>query len=311
MSDEAVSDAPVESAAAEEPKSERSFDGAAIRSGATADKPAGYHPVDPSTASPKEVQDRIDYLYRQVKDQSRHLGEYRTIAQQQSQQINELMSGVNTVVTHLHTKSVAESENDVRQKMQAAFEAGDTKAYLAEQEKLIDLKAQQRAQPQPKNQTQQQAFAGQPQSAAQIADQSDTLAPADKTYVSSWQEEKDERGNMIRPWAFDSSPDYRAALTETAAVINNPAFANKTLAEKLEEVDRRMGVKKSPGTQNVMGGGLTPRGKSSKIVLSPAQERIAVRTKFGARDGAKTDADYIAAYRKQIDSVQSKSKGGR
>ena len=84
----------------------------------------------------------------------------------------------------------------------------------------------------------------------------------------------------------------------------------RSAKENLAEVDRRMGIKQNNGGQAVLGGTLTTRGKSSKITLSPQQERIAVKTKFGAKQGAKSDADYIAAYRKQIESVQS-SKGGR
>lgn len=71
------------------------------------------------------------------------------------------------------------------------------------------------------------------------------------------------------------------------------------------EVDRIMGTKQNGGGQTVMGGGLNATGKRSTIKLTPAQERIAVKTKFGAKHGAKSDSDYIAAYRKQIDSIKS------
>lgn len=279
------------------------------------EKPAGYHPVDPATASPEEVQNRIDYLYRQVKDQGRNLSEYRTIAQQQSQQIDQLMNGVGQVVDHLQTKSIGEQEADINSRMQTAFESGDLKTYMAENKKLIQIEAQkiiaQQNKPQQRNQTQQMAFAGAQQIAKQ-AEQDGTLAPDDAKYVSAWQDETDDAGRPLRPWAKtqdpnDPDPDFVKMITVAKRVWEkNP---HRSAQENLAEVDKLMGVQRRSGGQSVMGGSLTTRGKGAKIVLSPNQERIAVRTKFGANKGAKSDAEYISAYRKQIESVQS--KGGR
>lgn len=282
------------------------------------DKPAGYYPVDPENATPEEVKNRIDYLYRQVKDQGRHLHDYRTVAQQQSQQIEELMNGVGQVVNHLHTKSVADTEAEVRQKMQKAFETGDVNGYLAEQERLSDLKVQKAlaAQQKPVTQTRQQAFAGQPQSSSQIAKDAAAdgeMSQQDATYVDAWQNEKDERGQTLRPWAKtqdpnDPDPDFVKAMIVAKKVWEKNPY--RSAKENLAEVDKLMGVQNKGGGQSVLGGSLTTRAKNLKITLSPAQERIAVKTKFGAKQGAKSDSDYIAAYRKQIEKVQS-SKGGR
>lgn len=275
-----------------------------------AGKPAGYHPVDPETASPEQVKERIDYLYRQVKDQSRNISEYRTIAQQQSAQIDDLMNGVGQVVNHLHSKSVTENENDINSRMQTAFETGDMKGYLAEQKKLITLEAQKllSQQQKPQTQTRQQAFAG------VQTQQNNEPSAEDTRLVTAWQDETNERGEPLRPWTKtqdmdDPDPDFLKALAITKRVWSqNP---NRSAKDNLAEVDRQMGIKQTTGGQNVMGGSLTTRGKQSKLTLSPNQERIAVKTKFGANKGAKSDAEYISAYRKQIESVQSKTKGGR
>lgn len=279
-------------------------------------KPAGYHPVDLSDLpedKQKELDDRISYLYRQVKDSSRVIGEYRTVAQQQSDKIDELMNGMGQVVNHLHTKSVAETEAQITQEMDAAFEAGDIKTYRKTQKQLIDLgikqqlAAQQKPQA-PQTQTRQQAFAG------VQTQQNNEPSAEDTRLVSAWQDETNERGEPLRPWTKtqdmdDPDPDFLKALAITKRVWSqNP---NRSAKDNLAEVDRQMGIKQTTGGQNVMGGSLTTRGKQSKLTLSPNQERIAVKTKFGANKGAKSDAEYITAYRKQIESVQSKTKGGR
>lgn len=273
------------------------------------ERPAGYLPVDPKTASPEQVQDRLNYLYRQVKDNGKALGQYRNIAQQQSQQINELMNGVGQVVDHLSAKSAAENENTIRQNMNAAFERGDTRVYLSEQEKLIDLKTQQKA-PKQQNQTRQQAYAG---TAAQVAQESE-MSHDEKSLVSAWQEETDERGNSIRPWTKtenpnDPDPDFLKAMAIAKRVWDrNP---NRSVKENLADVDKQMGLPSRSGGQNVMGGSLTTPAKKSKMTLSPNQERIAIKTKFGANKGAKSDPEYISAYRKQLEVTQARTKGSR
>lgn len=281
-------------------------------------KPAGYHPVDPETASPEEVKNRIDYLYRQVKDQGRHINDYRSIAQQQSDKINELMNGMGQVVDHLQTKSIADMEAEITKKMDSAFESGDIKSYREAQKQIIDLGikrelSSQQNQQKPHNQTRQQAYAGMSQISQEAAETGE-ISQEDNRLVSAWQDETDERGQSIRPWTKtsdpnDPDPDFVKALITSKKVFSE--YPNRSIKENLAEVDRRMGVKQNSGGQTVMGGSLNTRAKGGKITLSPQQERIAVKTRFGANKGAKSDAEYIAAYRKQIETVQSKPKGAR
>ena len=96
-----------------------------------------------------------------------------------------------------------------------------------------------------------------------------------------------------------------AGLMETKAVLSSPLYANKSIAEKMAEVDRRMGVQKPQAKQGVLGGGLTGQRKTSKLTLSPEAQKIALKTKFAG--AGKTDAEHLEAYRKQIES----SKGAK
>lgn len=275
-------------------------------------KPAGYLPVDPETATPEQVQHRIDYLYRQVKTQGKDIHEYREIARLQSQKIDELTNGVVRVVDHLQTKQTTDSENEIRQKMETAWATGDNKTYQDEALKLTRLTVQREmAQQRPKNQTQQQAYGG-VNSASQIANDAvkdGEISQEDGRVVGAWQTESDERGQPLRPWAQtenpnDPDPDFVKAMVIAKKVFE--ANPHRTIQENLSEVDKRMGVKKSTGGQNVMGGSLNSPGKRGTIRISPAQERIAVKTKFGSNKGAKSDSEYIAAYRKQIETVSTK-----
>lgn len=274
-------------------------------------KPAGYYPIDFETASPQEIKERHDYLYRQIKDQKRTdqtLRQYREIASEQSRRIEELTTGFTGVVGHLQEKAFTDNEAAINQTMQAAWEAGDTKAYLMAQSKLIDLKAGKKAaELQQKNAPKQEQ---KPQQPATNYDGDGGLSPEDQRVVDSWQGERDDSGQMLRPWAFNRSndpnnpdPQYIYALSETRAVLMSPRFQNATMEEKMQEVDRRMGVTKSTPKQSVMGGGFTGARKTAKLTLSPKAQEIAVKTKFGGPQ-AKTDAEHIEAYRKQMETTK-------
>jgi hypothetical protein len=293
-------------------------------------KPAGYDPVDLSDLPPerqKEISDRLDYMYKQIKGDKREraeaqraLNEYRQVAAQQAQLLSELQGGMGMVVDHLTVKQLNESESNLKAQMQVALDSGDTKTYVDAQARLLEITAQKLVKPQnPQRQqteTQRQAYAGQQiYSASQIG--SDAMAGgeleiADLKYVEAWQNETDDSGNPLRPWASNvdtrnPSPQAQAALREAAAVFTNPAYSRMTIQQKMAEVDKRMGVQRSSSGQTVMGGSLTNRSKNTKITLSPKQAEIALKTKFGGPK-AKSDADHLEAYRKQVEKL---SKGAR
>lgn len=299
MSEELVTEAPVEVPAAEPIKTEATTD----------NKPAGYHPVDPREATPEQVQERLDYLYRQAKQtkrMEREMGKLEKIAADQSRLIEELSSGMNTVVGHLQEKQITESESQLKDQMKAALDSGDTKAYVDAQDKLFDVKARKASAPQ-KTETQKQAYGGERLSPKQAVDHSldnGDLTSQDATYIKSWMDEKDERGRQYRPWVSENDPEYEAAVSETKSVFTNPRFANLSMDQKLAEVDRRMGFTKPSAGQTVMGGNLTTRAKTSKVTLTPKQQEIAVKTRYGGSK-AKSDAEHIEAYRKQIEKVQA------
>lgn len=279
------------------------------------DKPAGYAPVDLSALPPevaKPINDRINYIYGQVKHSEREKKEMRQILSDQSRIINELTQTSQAVVNHLADKTINETEASIYSAMQQAWEKGDNKAYMEAQGKLIDLQVQKRLRDseKPKQQTNgvQPSYANAAE-ISQAAVNDGSLSEVEYRTTAAWQNERDDQGNLIRPWAFDSNSNYQAALDEAKAVFTNPRYASMSYEKKLAEIDKRMGVQKQEVSQTVLGGGLTRNGKQSKLTLSPKQQEIAIRTKFGGPK-AKSDADHLDAYRKQIEKVNS-MKGSR
>lgn len=275
-------------------------------------KSAGYDPIDFATATPEQIQQRHDYLYKQIKDQKRTEGalrEYKKIAQEQSRRIDELTNGFTGVVSHLQEKSFTENEAQLEDTLQKAWDAGDHKAYVKAQTQLVLLQSKKDG----AAKEDKRAPARTEQKPIEYQDSGSGLEPEDQRVVDSWQEEKDESGTLLRPWAYNRSNDpqrpdrqFARGLFEMKDVLEDDKFP--TMADKVAEVDRRMGVQKQGSKQTVMGGGLTGNRKTSKLTLSDKQRDIAVKTKFGGPK-AKSDADHIEAYRKQIEI--SKSKGVR
>ncbi len=281
------------------------------------DKPAGYAPVDLSNLPPevaKPIEDRLSYMYGQIKNNGRTLNDYRNIAKEQAAVIENLTRTTTDVVNHLQDRALHETEASIQAEMQNAWEQGDNKAYMAAQNKMIDLGIQKRMAQQKPQQSQQQPQQ-QYRSTAEVADaayQGGEIAEADYRLTESWQNERDERGQLLRPWAYNHSQDpnnpdqnYIEALTEARAVFTNKRFANLSYQQKLAEVDKRMGLQKREAGNTVLGGTLTNSKKMTKSTLSPKQQEIAIKTRYGGPK-AKSDAEHIEAFRKQVERVNQR-----
>lgn len=270
-------------------------------------KEAGYYPIDFENASPQEIKERYDYLFKQIKDNKRNertLNEYRRLAAEQSDQIAQLTQGFNGVVNHLQTKNIAETETSLKQQMQTAWEKGDNNTYFQLQDKLDDLRLDKKLAAKTQSQPQQQQQVKNASQYAQQAQMSGDFTERDVSVASGWQDETDERGQLLRPWAFGTDPQHAIAIEEAKIVFSNPRFANFSTEKKLEEVDRRMGLAKRSVGQTVMGANLTIPGKTSKLTLTPKQQEIAIKTKYAGK--GKSDTEHLDAYRKQISLVKQR-----
>lgn len=269
----------------------------------------GYNPVDIDSASPEEIKTRLNYLYKQAKLGQQTQKEYRQlreITDRQAQVIEDLQNGMYQFADHLQNKTFAETESSLRAQMQAAYEAGDFMALTAAQEKLTDLKVQKAT-----NQNKPKPVAKQPtqQPQAQVPsyEYDNTVEYEGKEAAEAWRFETDNSGAPLRPWAEQGHPEFQSALAVTLNVLNNPSYEKLSMEQKLAVVDQRMGTKRTTGHQTVMNGGLNPKPRIAKVVLTPEMEKIATRTRFGGPN-AKTDADHIAAYRKQLEKFPVRGK---
>lgn len=264
----------------------------------------------PEVAEP--IKKRMDWLYYQTKDSKRQFNELKTIAQQQSELIEELRNNQTAVVGHLQEEKFSATESALIHKMQSSWEAGDTQGYLKAQNDLTDLKVQKQLikLQQPKEKPKQEDNRRLP-NGNEIADDAfagGEITPEENAYARAWMSETDENGNLLRPWATGNDSKSQYALMEAAAVLApDGPYAKWTLEKRLAEVDRRMGMQRNNNaSQSVLGANLTNRQKSNTITLSPKAKEIAIRTRFAGP--GKTENEHIAAYKKQLETVR---KGAR
>lgn len=263
-----------------------------------------YEGNDKVDFSPDQ-QKRVNKIYGELKRTQRESAELAKIAREQYEIINKIQSDQEKIVSHLHEKDYSEAERILRQQKKTARENGDFDAVDEIDDKLLEIKAR-KASMQKETQPKQQQQASQPRQ-LNINDAVDrgAITSDEATVYTAWANEKDDYGELKRPWVNATDPTYRAALVEGQAVFNNPKYANKPFSEKLAEIDRRMGLENRAAGQAVMGSNLTKgqaNGKLKSISLTPNQERIAIRTQFAGH--GKSQEEHLAAYKKQIEAMK-------
>ena len=253
-------------------------------------------------------------VWKKLKTFERKDAEKEDLLRQQYEIIEQLRNTTGQVVNHIQNQDFNSVEAQLKHQRKEARERGDMDAFDDINDRLEEIRIKKLGmQHQPKQQQAQQPRISGAAEAARYAQSQNLIGAEDTTVISAWQDETDQYGETIRPWSKADDPRYMAALSEARAVFTNPNFSNKTIAERLEEVDRRMGVKTKKPQQEVMGAGnsggnLTRRGANGNnrgVQMTPEAERIAVATKF-AGPGKSRD-EHIEAYKRQIQQI----RGGR
>lgn len=264
-------------------------------------KPEGW---DQAEFNPEQLK-RFNRVYKEMKDYQRETSDLRAVAKQQFEIIEELRQGQSKIVNYLQEDDYQKAENTLKSQRKEAYDRGDLNTVDEINDRLADIKIQKKLSAQ---QQVQQVKQPQPiqyrgvdgDDIVNRAVQAGAITPSDADIYKSWQSETDVNGNPLRPWINESDPRNIAAATEGRAVFNNPAFKNKSFAEKLREIDRRMGTSNNNfSSQGVLqSSNLTRTQKSPTVKLTQNQEHIALRTQFAGR--GKTPQEHIEAYRKQV-----------
>lgn len=265
-------------------------------------KPEGFDPVE---LTPQQKA-RFDRIYGNMKRYENDAKEQRSLNEQLVQEFQRLRVEQNQIVNHLQVTDFADAESRLNSERDAAWNKGDVKAFNEAIDKLTEIKVKKGvAEAQRQNVMPHQPVPQQRQNAAV----SPQITAEDQNIAQAWMSETDNSGNLRRPWTNEYDPRNSLAIAHGDIVFKDPLFANKPIAEKFREIDRRMGLQtQQTNGQSVLGAGnLTRTSKPNNIAsikLDPKIEDIAVRNKFAGKDPKLTRQDHINAWKKAV--VKSK-----
>lgn len=273
-------------------------------------KPSGFDRVE---FTPEQKQ-RVDRIYGNMKRYENDSKEQRALNERLVQTLTDLQQSQHQIVNHLQVSDFQEAEGRLSSERDAAWGRGDINAYNTANDKLNEIKVQKLLSDREKRtQPRQQPVPQKPSgvNGDRIVNdglERSTVTNVEANIAKSWMVETDPSGNLKRPWTNESDPRNYAAALEGQAVFNSPQWADKPIADKLREIDRRMGTQNVQAGQNVLPAGhLTRPSQNNNIKLSPEIEKIAIKTKFGGPK-AKSDQDHIDAWKK---AVLKQSKGAK
>lgn len=269
-------------------------------------KPAGFDPVEFNP----DQKARFDRVYGNMKRYEQTAKEMKAANDLLADQLRVLNENQGKIVTHLQHEDFRSAEQQLKDQRAAAWQAGDSKSYDEANDKLRDLSVKKAmAEMQPPKQTEIQ----QPRRVSVEDTVDDSVRAGKLTHeegeiYKGWQNESDQYGNVKRTWINPSDPLFQKALRVGSGVLDSPAMQNKSLGEKLKEIDKLMGMPQQVAQQNVLpGGNLTAPRKNNNVKLSDYEMKIAIKTKFGGPK-AKSDADHAEAYRQaKIESQQKRA----
>lgn len=276
----------------------------------TEGKPSGFDPVE-FTPEQKARMDRVYGNMKRYETKAREMEETNALLAEQVRILNETQS---KVITHIQNNDYQDAEAQLKGQRKAAYDRGDIAAVDDVNDRLRDLSVRKALaemngqKPQPQIQRQQPQGPVSAQDVINNAVQKGDVTEEEATVYKAWISEADDSGQLKRPWTNQADLRNSTAAFEGRAVFSNPAFANKTFAEKLREIDRRMGIQtQSTNGQNVLpNGNLTRSGKTNNVKLTDYEMKIAEKTKFGGSK-AKSIADHHEAYRQA--KIKSQQKG--
>lgn len=235
---------------------------------------------------PEELQPRFNRLYRQVK-------ESKSVTDQLVEDNRKLIEKIDKLQQSHDASKVEDTLSVLNQQLEEAVDLGDTDAVKDLTNKIAEQKiALNGATPAP-DRTEPES-GDQQQSGPRKLD----LTPEQEMTIQKWAFERDDQGNMLRPWSIPGDPGYDEFLKEAQVA----AQETDDVEEALEILDSRFKAKRrKPTAASVLSGNTSQRpAGGNSVELSAEQRKVAVRM-FGSSSAMKLkDSDAIEMYRKTL-----------
>lgn len=197
----------------------------------------------------EKTQQRFNRVYRNMK-------QYERIVEEQGGQLKSALEKLEDMEAQLEAAQTSEQVEALKAEKVAALEEGDYQRAVDIDERMMEVSKPKEAAPPP-----------QPEPAP-------TLSLEDQARLETWALERDESGQLKRPWASDGHPLWAKTRSVTEAALADPNLGN--LDQILAEVDRVMlPPKVTRTTSGVMSSADNPRPTQSKTPELTPDQKIA------------------------------------
>lgn len=258
-----------------------------------AQKPTGYDFVsldglDPAIAS--QIQARFDRYHRQLKESDKNNKELR-------QQVEQMGSDMRKVLDRQLNNDYNDAVRELKRQREQAEINGDTHRIDQLDDALLELKLAKREQERLGEAQIKQAQKDMREAATEPKeiDYEEAFGADGAAYMRKWEVEKNRDGSLKRPWAQAGHPDLEDAMNFGNLVFTSKKYAKLSFQQKLEEIDKYMGVTPQRQANSVLSSNLTAGQKKSTIKLTEAQRQVAIRMGLG-----KTEQESIDKYIKAL-----------
>lgn len=197
------------------------------------------------TDDPK-VKERIDDLYGQVKKSDARnqmiIEHNRTMEQKLSEYADKLEKYERSVKDSASDKV----ESDLKTRLRTAREEHDLDSIEQIEDKLLDLRMEKRL----------SGITPKPAAPNPAQQQVDQRLVHNALYIENVSQEKDQQGNLVRPYLYDWHPDNKKAVELFTSIPKEFASAGKDVDLKtiIDVLDERMRGKKPNRSSSVLSG---------------------------------------------------------
>lgn len=169
---------------------------------------------------------RFKRLYRHVKESDERSEKATRQMALLADQNRKLAKAIDALTTGQKDKQTRDELTRLREEANQALATGDTKAFTEVNERLTEIKIE--------------AKEAKVEEKAEEAPQEDLVTQTELRILGRWQQERDEDGKVLRPWASPTHREFPAVQELIRKVSARQDMEGATVREILAEVDKRM-----------------------------------------------------------------------
>ena len=220
-----------------------------------------------------EIKDRVNYLYLQAKSAD----EKNKLLLEQNKKLQEKLEGLSKDVSTIQNETRQKREDseikNIKAQLKEAWAVGDFDRAADLNDNLVQLAAEQQ-----RRLLMEVSKAEETKPKEPTIPEMDQRSRQDAQFIDFLSKEKDNQGNLIRPYLNEWHPDNNRAANEAAKIATEFAQAGRqtTIAEVMRELDRRMKPANQSSADNVLSSNRGEQPQKKNVDLS-AEERVMAR----------------------------------